>query len=398
MRSILLLPALLLLPAPAAAQSVIRPGQSVTGSLSDADPTLDDGSRYDVWRFQGQANHRYRVTLHSDEFDAFLTVGADIQPGCDDCATDDDGGGGTDAQVEYTGSADGTYAIRANSFGVESGRYELTLEDEGVVEAVEEHEHDDGPAPMGTPIALDETVTGELAAGDRKVDGLMYNDTYTYQGRAGEILTIVLRSADFNTLVTVGAYEAGECTQMDADDDGGGGTDSRLTVALFEDGPYHIHVTSAEAGETGRYTLLVERGQPSDTVTPPTVYEATTLTADSAVTPAEPIRPGSSISGWLAEGDRRSAQDSAWFDLYSYRATAGETVTIELISEDFDAYLRVGRWVEGGWEELGSDDDGGGGTHSLLTLTFPQDGEYEILARSLYTGQAGRYHVSVARN
>jgi hypothetical protein len=400
MRSILLVPALLLA-VPAAAQSVIVPGQSVTGALSAADPTLDDGSRYDVWRFQGQANHRYRVTLHSDDFDAFLTVGADIQPGCDDCATDDDGGGGTDAQVEYTGSADGTYEIRANSFGDgESGRYELTLEDAGLVDEGEGHDHGDDAAPMGTPIGLDEAVSGELAAGDRKVDGLMYNDTYTYPGRAGETIRVTLRSADFNTVVTVGAYEVGECTELGADDDGGGGTDSRLTMTLAEDGAFHIHVTSAEAGETGRYTLLVERGDPAEAAggMASELLAATTLTADTVAADAEPIRLGYSITGDLDEGDRQSFADSAYVDLYVYRARAGESVTIELMSDDFDAEVRVGRWVEGGWQPLGSDDDGGEGTNSLLTITFPEDGDYEIHARSLYAGQTGRYHVSVARS
>ncbi len=402
MRSILLLPALLLLASPAAAQSVIRPGQSVTGTLSNGDPVLDDGSRYHVWQFQGEANHRYVVTLHSREFDAFLTVGTDIGPGCDDCATDDDSGGGTDAQVEYTGSADGTYAIRANSFGGgEGGRYELTLEDQGLVEVGEDedgHDHGDGPAPTGTPIGLGERVTGELAAGDRKVDGRMYNDTYTYQGRAGEILTIVLRSTDFNTLVTVGSYEVGECTEIAADDDSGGGTDSRLVVTIFEDGPYHIHVTSVEPGETGRYTLLVDRGVAADTVTPPTVYETTTVPADTVVAPAVLLQVGRSATGSLDAADRQSALDSAWLDLYTYQATAGETVTLQLVSDDFDAFLRVGRWVDGGWEELATDDDGGDDTTSLLTVTFPADGLYEIHARSFLSEQTGRYTISVTRD
>lgn len=261
MRSILLLPALLLLAAPAAGQSVIQPGQSVTGALSAADPALDDGSHYDVWRFQGQALHRYRVTLRSDDFDAYLAVGEEAGPECGACATDDDGAGGTDAEVEYTGIVDGTVEIRANSFSDgETGRYELTLEDEGIVEA-EEHAH--APAQSGTPIGLDEAAEGELSRGDTK-QGISYADTYTYQGRAGETISILLRSADFNSYVTVGAFEGGECTEMDANDDGGGGTDSRLVLTLPDDGAYHIHVASAGPGETGRYTLLVERGQPAD--------------------------------------------------------------------------------------------------------------------------------------
>jgi hypothetical protein len=395
MRSILLLPALLLLAAPAAAQRSIRPGQSVTGDLSAADPALDDGSHYDVWRFRGQAQHRYRVTLRSDDFDAFLTVGADVAAGCDDCATDDDGGGGTDALAEYTGSADGTYEIRANAFREgETGSYELTLEDAGIVEE-EEVEED---TRTGTPIRLDEAASGELARGDAKVDDRTYSDTYTYQGRAGETISILLRSTDFDAMVTVGAFDGGECTEMDADDDGGGGTDSRLTMTLPQDGAYHIHVGSAGAGETGRYTLLVERGVPVvDTTSTSGAYDGMAVDVDTVVAPIAPIRPGQSVAGSLREGDRRAAADRAFFHPYSYRARAGETVTIEMTSEDFDAELRVGRWVDGAWEELGNDDDGGEGTDSLLNVTFPDAGEYEIHAKALYPDSTGRYRVSVAR-
>lgn len=185
---------------------------------------------------------------------------------------------------------------------------------------------------------------------------------------------------------------------MDMDDDGGGGTDARLTMTLPDDGAYHIHVGSSGPGETGRYTLRVERGQAADTVAGPNPAAMTTATGETAAGPAEPIRLGESIMGWLAEGDRQAADDYAFLDLYAYRARAGETVTIELISDEFDAEVRVGRWVGGVWEELGSNDDGGEGTNSLLTVTFPEDGEYEIHARSLYPGDTGRYHVSVARS
>lgn len=396
MRSILLAAALLLIAAPAAAQPTIQPGQSVTGALTEADPALDDGSRYDVWRFAGLAGHRYRVTLRSSDFDAYLTVGARVAEECEDCARDDDGAGGTDAVVEYTGGTDGMYEIRANSFSEgETGRYELTLVDEGIVE--EEHAHDDA-APMGTPIGIDQTVEGELTRGDRKVDG-SYNDTYTYQGRAGETISITLHSDDFDALVTVGAYEGGECTEMDANDDGGGGTDSRLTMTLPDDGAYHIHVGSAKAAETGRYTLRIERGvaDPDTVGEEETPYSGFAVAADTAVAAPERIGLGISITGWLREGDRQATSDDTFFDVYTYSARAGESVIVEMISSDFDTELRVGRRVDGVWEELGSDDDSGEGTNSLLELTFPESGEYEIHAKALFTGDTGTYHVSVAR-
>jgi len=367
-RSLLLAIPLLLAGTNAAAQETIAPGQSVSGELGASDTTLDDGTYYDVWRFEGVASHRYRVTLRSADFDAVLTVGADIQRGCDDCAVDDDGAGGTDAQVEYVGSQDGTYAIRAYSFDEgATGRYEITLEDQGMDEVV-----------VGTPIVQGEPVAGELARGDRKIPGQSYSDTYAYEGRAGETIRVTLRSEDFDTLLEIGGFDGEECTGMDIDDNGAGGTDSRLTLTLPDDGLYHLHVSSARGGGAGAYTLLVEE-------------------AEEVVAVASPIAEGGAVEGRLMEGDPRE-RDGSLYDLWSFRGRAGESLTITLRSEDFDTFLRFGRTVEGEWDELGYDDDGTGTTDSELTITLPEDGEYLIHANAFGANERGAYTLLVRRN
>ena len=108
MRPILLLLASLLAATPAAAQPFIRAGQRVTGELTPTDSASRNGSRYDLWRFAGQAHHRYRVTLRSDQFDAVVIVGTDTGIGCVGCRVDDDGGGGTNASLAYTAGQDTT--------------------------------------------------------------------------------------------------------------------------------------------------------------------------------------------------------------------------------------------------------------------------------------------------
>ncbi|HYR06907.1 MAG TPA: PPC domain-containing protein [Longimicrobium sp.] len=381
-RALHLLPLLVLAAAPAAAQDVIRPGERVSGRLSASDPTLDDGSHYDVWRFAGVARHRYRVTLRSGDFDAYLSVGSAAQPPCDDCESDDDGAGGTDARVEFIGPADGTFEIRANSLdGGRTGAYELTLEDEGVVEAQEEHAgqggHEEGPE-AGTPIGLGEPVTGTLARGDRKVDN-SYTDTWTYQGREGETITVTLRSEDFDTYVKVGEYEGGECRGMDGDDNGAGGTDSRITMELPGDGAFHIHASSADQGGTGAYTLLVER-----------------VTDRESGVPPMPISPGETLDGRLTESDSREA-DGSYRDAWTFRGREGETFTITMRSEDVDAFLHVGRMAGDEWELLDSDDDSAGEGDAEVTLTLPADGEYLIRAGTYDADETGDYTLSLER-
>jgi hypothetical protein len=365
---------------PAAAQDVIRPGQRVTGQLSASDPVLAGGSHYDVWRFSAQAHHRYVVTLLSDDFDASLVVGPDIQPGCNACSVDDDGGGGTNASLEYVGAEGGTYEIRAQSFDADGlGSYDLILEDAGV--------HDEGkhaPAAPGTPIALGQTVQGALARGDGKDHGRSYSDTYSYQGRAGETLVITLASDAFDARLNFGRVNRGTCMELDSDDNGGEGTNSRLTVTLKEDGEHHVHVGSSEPGGRGAYTLTVERGT-----------EVAEREPDDAA--KWPIQAGRTIEGRLDPADPRAADDS-FYEAWTYMGGVGERITIRMSSTAFDTYLVVGRLLGGEWTELETNDDGPDGSNSELTMTLPQNGEYVIRANSFTPGHVGPYTLRIDRD
>lgn len=258
-RSTLILAAVVAGAVPAAAQSSIRPGQRVDGQLAASDPTLDDGSHYDTWRFRGEAGHVYAVTLQSNDFDAFLAVGSTADNDCDDCEVDDDGAGGTDARVEFRADASGTYEIRANSLGEgETGSYTLQLEDEGEGAAADDDDAqqsvDDADA---TPIRLDESVDGELTEDDATAADDSYYDLYSFRGRAGQTVTITMRSDDFDTYLSIGTLQDGEYSQLESNDDGDDGTNSELTITLPESGEYLIRANSLVGGETGDYTLEI---------------------------------------------------------------------------------------------------------------------------------------------
>lgn len=120
---------LLVAASPAVAQSAIRPGETVQGSLSSSDRLLDDGTFYDCIHLRAQTGQRINVTLRSDDFDAYLAVhkGANCASN-DPVRANNDGAGGTDALVSIT-LGEGRYSIRANSVSEgETGRYTLTVE------------------------------------------------------------------------------------------------------------------------------------------------------------------------------------------------------------------------------------------------------------------------------
>lgn len=113
---------------PAPRPTAIRAGQTVSGRLAQGDALAGDESYYDAWVYEGRAGERLRITLRSTDFDAFLSVGQGLGESFDDLQTDDDGAGGTDAQVEITLPRAGTYVIRANTLAAdETGAYTLTV-------------------------------------------------------------------------------------------------------------------------------------------------------------------------------------------------------------------------------------------------------------------------------
>jgi serine protease Do len=75
-----------------------------------------------------------------------------------------------------------------------------------------------------------------------------------------------------------------------------------------------------------------------------------------------------------------------------YGARAGSTVIIDLLSNDFDAYLFIGD------EEaviLAEDNDSGGGTDSRIFFTPTESKSYRIVVNSYGENEVGQYGLSV---
>ncbi|MET0397252.1 MAG: hypothetical protein ABW277_10545 [Longimicrobiaceae bacterium] len=101
-------------------------------------------------------------------------------------------------------------------------------------------------------------LAGKLEASDRTTsDGTAYDD-WLYQGRAGERLTIIMRSGSLDTYLRFGRLVGDRFTQIETDDDGAGGTDSRCDVTLPAAGVYVIRANTLFAG-FGDYVLEVRR-------------------------------------------------------------------------------------------------------------------------------------------
>lgn len=104
----------------------IVPGEKVWDELTSTDHTLSDGTYYDLYAFYGQAGWYLAISLSSQEFDAYLWLYDEERQVI---ATDDDGGGDTNALIKMRLPADGTYYVLVNAYREgETGAYQLELE------------------------------------------------------------------------------------------------------------------------------------------------------------------------------------------------------------------------------------------------------------------------------
>lgn len=86
--------------------------------------------------------------------------------------------------------------------------------------------------------------------------------------------------------------------------------------------------------------------------------------------------------------------DSSRAELWYFRGTAGQRVTVRLRSDDFDTFVHVGK--QGAEEpEIQNDDADDDGVNSAAELTLPSDGVYVIIANAFDASGRGNYTVAL---
>jgi len=216
-----------------------------------------------------------------------------------------------------------------------------------------------------------------LSAGGRRVQ------VWALSATPGSAIQVDLRSADFDAFLYLVGPGLGEGLR---DDDGGDGLNSRLCVEVSEPGEYRV-VASSLGGGTGAFTLEVTEAPGAGDGSCPAAATGVTIN-DLSLLPTEGrvLGPGEDVQGFLGPDDPTVFESPA--QAWSVEGRAGESFSVDLVSDDFDAYLMV----EGpGLESWLQDDDGAGRCDSRLTFDFPQTGAYRVVASTLdATGGAFR--------
>ena len=362
---------LMLLPA----EQRLEVGREGRGALSSSDYTSIDGSYLEAWELQGRAGEAVTIDLEASAFDPVLYVAG---PGLGETLRDDDGGAGCNSRLSLTFLESGTFRVVASSLGSgQTGTYTLRVSDTpGDVDSYGCGEMNPvelaGLSTDGRSIRLGGMGTGFLGSASATVQDGRPAEAWTLEGRRGDRVSIRLESDDFDAYL----YLAGPgLDEIMTDDDGAGDLNSLIEATLPSDGPFTIIAAALRQESSGSYTLTID--EPANPAELPT--DGRTLDI------------GQTAGGYLDTNDPVVA-DGRRGQAWALDAVAGQRVTIDLESDDFDAYLYV---AGPGLFELMSDDDGGEGLDSQITVTFPESGTYRVIASSLSSGTGG-YTLSVS--
>jgi 3'-phosphoadenosine 5'-phosphosulfate sulfotransferase len=418
--------------APLAAQTRITPGQTVTGTLDEGDPRMEDGAHYDAYVVRGRPGERLLVRMSSEDFDTYLHWGYEDDEG-DWVEEDenDDAGDGTDSRLVIRLDGGGEYELRAAGFDEdEEGDYELRV----------------SPMADSRPVRVrvGQTVDAELGGDDFEGEE-GFEDHYVIRGTPGAHATLRAESDDFDTYLRFGEWRDGELDVQGEDDDGGGdGTNSLLLVEFEDDTEYRIVVRAFDGEGGGAYRLTVLDGDQTggwedddadedfdvdvdvdvdsddaaegdwnvDTTAIPPVamdgddadegdwvtlesdsdWPATDSASDYSGMGREAVRVGplETVESALGEANRQD-EDGAYYQDFLYRARAGERLQLRASSGEFDAYLLLGRGTADDFEPVTEDDDGGPALDAQLAWTFRDSGEYTIRVTSAGPEQTGAF-------
>jgi hypothetical protein len=187
-----------------------------------------------------------QILMESTDFDTYLSL---MSTNAAVIAENDDGGGGTNSQLQ-TVVQPGQYLIEASSFpgifSAKTGEYGL---------AVRGPCHFSSAHPLPATGAPASSLSGTLANSDCRFVDRSFADAYTFTVPFGGATVDILLTGSFDTYLLLSTPNG---KTLQGDDDSGGGLNSRI-VRTLEEGTYIIWANSFFQETTGTYTLSLTR-------------------------------------------------------------------------------------------------------------------------------------------
>ncbi len=367
----------------------ISANQQVTGNLTTMDARYD-GKPFQAYSFQCMAGQSFQMDILS-AWDNYALV---FDPVGNIAARDDDTGEGLNARINYTCPMTGTFRLAVTTYtsSTTPGQYTMMLQSAMGAMA---------PTPMAIPtanptgvigtIAANQQVSGNLTTMDARWDGKPFQ-AYNFSCMAGQSFQMDILSTWDNYALVFDPVN----NIVARDDDTGEGLNARVNYTCPMAGTYRLAVTTYMATTTpGQYTMTVQSAM-AMAPQPAPIPQALPLAQPGATmpTPVQPafaitgtilapgvvgtVQVGTTVQGRLETGDQ-AMNDGTWADVWQFQGAAGQTVTIELRSEEFDTYLQL---LDGAGNRLAEDDDSLGDLDSRVVFTLPSTGTFQLVVNN----------------
>lgn len=216
-------------------------GSVADGTLSTSDCRLPDGSYIDFYTTSVPTAGGYLFNQSAATFDAFLVLYA---PSGAPVGINDDFGAGQNSTIKVL-LPSGNYVLGATSFDpTTTGAY--TLSSSATSSSIDTCEE---------VFIVPGITTAQTLLGSDCVIGPYYSDDVYVLLSAGQTITVSMNSTAFDTYLEI--YGASGLL-LDNDNRDASTTDAQLIFTAPANGVYLIGPTSAIAGATGAYTLIIQ--------------------------------------------------------------------------------------------------------------------------------------------
>ena len=263
-----------------------------------------------------------------------------------------------------------------------------------------------------------QTHNGSLAQGDQTLQSGEFVDVYNVDVKAGQWVLVEMASTAFDPYLILRSPGG---NQTENDDSDGSLQLAVVRQQATEAGTWKVSATSAASGESGAYTLKItvsdaeppmagaapatnDEGQADSTAGGPAAAGGESI---PDTTEAFVVRPGRSpsapeskpspgggnartVEGMLQDGDD-TLESGEFTDILTLDVQAGQTIRIEMVSDDFDPYLIL-RAPSGQQED---NDDAGGSTNARIDYRADETGTWRVSFTSASPGETGRYQATV---
>lgn len=230
------------------------------------------------------------------------------------------------------------------------------------------------PCDNNVAYTLGSTASASLTTVDCRLNSGEYIDFYSVNLPTAQAVAFNMSSTAFDTWLEL--YDANG-NILAVNDDAGAATTNAAVRVFAPSGNYFLAATSFNASTTGAYQL------------------SSSALAGNVNCEEYWVVPGVTIAGSLAATD--CDFDGYFADDYLVVLRPGQTLTVRLESGAFDAYLAL---YNDDLDVVASNDDGAGGTNSLMTYTYTGTGPalFLIDASTFDPGESGAYTLTVTRS